>query len=58
VGTSYWTGLLDWIKNTLIDENHNAHPEDLNLIKVVDTADEVVAVIDNFYKKYSLSPNF
>jgi uncharacterized protein (TIGR00730 family) len=58
VGKSYWSGLIDWIKNTLIDEEKNANVEDLNLIKVVDTADEVVEVLNNFYKKYNLSPNF
>ena len=58
VGTEYWSGLMDWIKDVLIDKFKNANPEDLNLIKVVDTEDEVVAVIDAFYKKYSLSPNF
>jgi uncharacterized protein (TIGR00730 family) len=58
VGREYWSGLVDWIKDVLIDKFKNANPEDLNLIKVVDTEDEVVAVIDAFYKKYSLSPNF
>jgi uncharacterized protein (TIGR00730 family) len=58
VGTQFWGGLMDWIKTTLIEEYKNANPEDLNLIRVVDTEDEVVEVIDNFYKKYSLSPNF
>lgn len=58
VGTEYWGGLMGWIEQTLIGKFKNASPEDLNLIKLVDTADEVVAVIDAFYKKYSLSPNF
>lgn len=58
VGTQFWGGLMDWIKNVLIEKYHNANPEDLNLIKLVDTADEVVEILDNFYKKYSLSPNF
>ena len=30
----------------------------LDLFKIVDTEDEVVAVLDKFYKKYDLSPNF
>ena len=34
------------------------NPDDLNLIKVVDTEDEVLEALDNFYKKYNLSPNF
>jgi len=58
VGTEYWSGLLDWIKNVMIDKQKNASPDDLNLIKLVDTEDEVVEVLDAFYKKYNLSPNF
>ena len=30
----------------------------LDLFKIVDTEDEVVEALDNFYKKYNLSPNF
>ena len=58
VGSHYWSGLMDWIKNVMIAEEHNANIEDLNLIKIVDTEDEVVVALDNFYKKYNLSPNF
>jgi uncharacterized protein (TIGR00730 family) len=58
VGTEFWSGLMDWITKVMIDQNKNASPEDLKLIKVVDTAEEVVQIIDSFYKKYTLSPNF
>ncbi|MGL4584635.1 MAG: TIGR00730 family Rossman fold protein [Flavobacterium sp.] len=58
VGTEFWGGLIDWIKSTLLDKYHNISPEDMNLIKIVDSADEVVEVIDAFYKKYNLRPNF
>lgn len=58
VGHEFWSGLLDWIKNVIIEQNGNANPEDMNLIRLVDTEDEVLEVIDNFYKKYQLSPNF
>ncbi|GGD26666.1 LOG family protein [Flavobacterium orientale] len=58
VGSEFWSGLLDWIQNVMIDIQKNASPEDMNLIRVVDTEDEVVAVLDAFYKKYNLSPNF
>ncbi|AMC10545.1 hypothetical protein Lupro_04500 [Lutibacter profundi] len=57
VGRKYWAGLMDWIKNTLIEEG-TISPKDLDLISIVDTEDEVLEVIDTFYKKYSLSPNF
>jgi uncharacterized protein (TIGR00730 family) len=58
VGSEYWKGLIDWIKTVMIGEERNANPEDMNLIKIVDTEDEVLEALDNFYKKYNLSPNF
>lgn len=58
VGTDYWSGLLDWIKNVMIEKFKNASPEDMDLIRLVDNEDDVVAALDAFYKKYNLSPNF
>jgi len=58
VGTDFWGGMLDWIKNVLLDKYSTISPEDMNLIQLVDTADEVVERIDAFYKKYTLKPNF
>ncbi|TCK69137.1 hypothetical protein DFQ05_0652 [Winogradskyella wandonensis] len=57
VGTKFWGGLVDWIKNTLLTEG-NISPKDIDLIHVVDTADEVVSILNNFYEKSDLSPNF
>jgi hypothetical protein len=58
VGKSYWAGLLDWIKATMLASFENINKEDLDLFALVDTTDEAVAVIDEFYSKYLLSPNF
>lgn len=60
VGTEYWKGLLDWIKETVRDKEKNVSPQDLDLISLVDTPDEAVGVIDDFYEKYKhmLMPNF
>lgn len=57
VGSEFWKGLLDWIKNTLVEEG-NISPKDLDLIQLADTEDEVVEIIDAFYKGRTLSPNF
>ncbi len=57
VGKDYWEGLLEWIKNTVL-KAANISPQDMDLISMVDTADEVVKVIEDFYKHYSLKPNF
>lgn len=57
VGKTFWTGLMDWVKNTML-EVKNISPQDLDLISIVDTADEVVEIIDAFYKGHNLTPNF
>jgi len=57
VGTSYWNGLIEWLKNVLLEEK-NISPEDFNHFTVVDTADDAVNIINDFYQKYTLSPNF
>jgi len=58
VGKTYWAGMVDWIKSTMLKEEGNISPKDLELIQLVDTADEAVNAIDEFYSKYLLSPNF
>jgi len=58
VGTEYWTGLMDWVKATMVTEYKTVSPKDLDLIDIVDTEDEVIDILDNFYRKYALSPNF
>ncbi len=58
VGTDFWSGLLDWIRNTLCDRFGNISLGDMDLIKLVDTSDEVVEALNAYYKKYDLSPNF
>jgi uncharacterized protein (TIGR00730 family) len=58
VGTDFWSGLIDWINTVLIEKEKTIQLEDMNLIKIVDTEDEVVKALDEFYKKYNLSPNF
>ncbi len=57
VGTEFWSGILEWIKGTMLKAG-NISPEDLDLIRLVDTAEEVVSLIDSFYKGRMLAPNF
>jgi uncharacterized protein (TIGR00730 family) len=58
VGTDFWKGLVDWIHQMVQQEEKNIGPEDLDLFTVVDTAEDAVDVINKFYSKYLLSPNF
>jgi uncharacterized protein (TIGR00730 family) len=58
VGSGFWGGLMEWIENVLLEKYQKISPGDMNLFKIVDTADEVVEHLNSFYKKYNLSPNF
>lgn len=58
VGSSYWKGLIQWIKDVMLRSEKNINPKDLELFCMTDTADETIEVIDKFYSRYMLSPNF
>jgi uncharacterized protein (TIGR00730 family) len=58
VGKKYWNGLIDWIKEEMLGEESNISREDLDLFTIVDTSDEAVEQIVEFYSRYLLSPNF
>ncbi len=57
VGKDYWSGLLDWIKSTM-SPNGLINDKDLDLIQLVDSAEEAVEAIDDFYSQYLFKPNF
>lgn len=57
VGKEYWSGLLEWIKATMLEEAGNINAVDLNLFEITDDPEEVVKVINKFYKKKALTPN-
>jgi uncharacterized protein (TIGR00730 family) len=58
VGRSFWQGLIDWIETIVCRKEININHEDMKLINIVDTPTEAVKVIDDFYSKYLLQPNF
>lgn len=57
VGKSYWAGLIDWLRETVLKEG-NIHEIDFDLYRLVDTADEAVGHIKAFYDKYMVKQNF
>jgi uncharacterized protein (TIGR00730 family) len=58
VGRDFWSGLLDWVRATLLDNFQNISEGDIDIVQVVDTAEEVIDILDRFYEEYNLSPNF
>jgi uncharacterized protein (TIGR00730 family) len=58
VGSEYWSGLVKWLREVMLEQQHNISTTDMDLFVIVDTAEEAVDAIDKFYTKYLLSPNF
>ena len=60
VGTEFWSGLKDWIKTAMLEQNSNINPEDLDLMPITDNPEEVVRLINEFYAEESeaLRPNY
>lgn len=57
VAKAYWEGLINWLKERLLTEE-NISMEDFDIFRIVDTSEEAVQVIEEFYHKYALRPNF
>lgn len=57
VGTAFWSGLIDWMRETVLKEG-NISEHDFDLYRLVDTADEAVGHIKAFYDKYMVKQNF
>lgn len=58
IGVEYWQGLVEWIKASMLQAENNIAEKDLDLFKLVDTAEEAFQYIEDFYKTHELSPNF
>jgi hypothetical protein len=58
VGKSYWSGLMEWIEEQMLNGEKNIGEKDLDLYTIVDTADEAVKYIEDFFKSHELTPNF
>ncbi len=58
MGSDYWSGLIEWIKNTVLEKENNISEKDLDLLTIVDTPEDAIKEINKFYGKYMLKPNF
>lgn len=58
-GKKYWSGLIDWIKSAMLEQEHNINPIDLDLFALVDEPEEVVRIITKFYAdSEKVRPNY
>jgi uncharacterized protein (TIGR00730 family) len=50
IGSEYWSGLLDWIKGTMLAEA-KVSPQDLDLLVVTDSPEEAVRLVVDCYEQ-------
>jgi len=55
-GSSFWSGLLDWFRESLVTAG-TISPEDLDLIQVMDEPEGIVEAIFTHYESRSLEPS-
>ncbi|HEX4939753.1 MAG TPA: TIGR00730 family Rossman fold protein [Candidatus Kapabacteria bacterium] len=51
IGSSYWKGMVDWLKDTMLMQGCIS-PEDMELFTVVDSVDEAARIIIAHYRKH------
>lgn len=56
VNRAFWSGLLDWFENTLVRQGM-INAEDLKLISIAETAEEVLQIIFDHYEDRDFEPS-
>ena len=51
----FWRGMIDWFRSTLVDEKVIS-PDDLHLLQVIDTPEDVVEAIFRHYESRGFAP--
>ena len=51
IGSDYWGGLLDWVRETLLAEAA-INPEDVDLLRITDDPDEACRIVDAYAKQH------
>jgi uncharacterized protein (TIGR00730 family) len=51
MGSEYWSGLIDWITNVMLNKHDYVSPEDMDVFTVCDEPEEAARIITEFHKK-------
>ena len=58
VGSKFWKKCYEWIKYELVENYKYISTHELDLISIVDSSNEVIEILSNFYQEKKFSPNF
>ncbi len=58
VGKDFWGGIVHWLREVVFKMEKNVSEDDFDLFHIVDEPQEAVDIIDEFYGKFLLTPNF
>ena len=61
MGVEFWTGLKDWVRDTMLEDHGNISPKDLDLLPITDDPQEVIDILQEFYEgeeHHELEPNY
>ena len=57
-GSDFWSGCIDWIKNTVCQKFNNVSTNEMFLFELVDSREEIIDILKKFYDKKKFAPNF
>ena len=57
-GSDFWSGCIDWIKNTVCQKFNNISTNEMFLFELVDSKEEIIDILKKFYDKKKFAPNF
>jgi uncharacterized protein (TIGR00730 family) len=55
LGTTYWGGLIEWVRNVVLEQG-KISPKDLDILHLTDDIDEAVSIVDAARKAHSEPP--
>ena len=58
VGSEFWNKCYNWIKDELVSKYNYISAKELDLISIVDSSDDVIKILSDFYNEKSIRPNF
>ena len=57
-GSDFWSGCIDWIRNTVCQKFNNVSTNEMFLFELVDSKEQIIDILKKFYDKKKFAPNF